>query len=418
MIAPAAFLLLFLVADAPAPANSCLTCHSALDDKLGAPAKAFANDVHARAGFTCVDCHGGDGSTDDMEKAMSKSHGFSGKVKRTAVPSLCAKCHSDANVIHKVKPQQRVDQLSQYQPSMHGKLLAKGDAAVATCIDCHGAHGIREVRDPQSPVHPEHMPQVCAGCHADVKHMAKYKIPTNQYAEYSTSVHWEALSKRKDLSAPSCASCHGNHGATPPQAASVAAVCGSCHALMQDLYQASPHQKAFSAMGAAGCVTCHQNHAVKKPSDAYLATGKDAICAGCHDPSSEGGKTAAAMYKGIHDLDESLTRADAILTKARLAGMEASEPLLQLADGKDRLVKARVAVHNFRTAAVMVPVNEGLKIADTSYKAGEAAMVESGFRRSGLIVSLLAILLTIAGLWLAIRSMESNGASRNGEAPR
>ena len=409
MMPAAALLLLFLAADAPA--NSCATCHSALDEKLGAPATAFANDVHQRSGFTCVDCHGGDGSSDDMEKAMSKSHGFSGKLKRTAIPNLCAKCHSDANVIHKVKPQQRVDQLAQYQTSMHGKLLAKGDDAVATCVDCHGAHGVREVRDPQSPVHPEHMPQVCAGCHADVKHMAKYKIPTNQFEQYQTSMHWEALSKRKDLSAPSCASCHGNHGATPPQAASVAAVCGSCHALMQDLYQASPHQKAFAAMSAAGCVTCHQNHAVKKPSDGYLS-GKDAICSECHDAASEGGKTAAAMYKGIHELDESLKRAEAILTKARVAGMEVSEPLLQLADGEERLVKARVAVHNFRTAAVMTPVNEGLKIADASYKAGEAAMTESRYRRSGLVVSLLAILLTIAGLWLAIRSMES----RNGES--
>jgi len=42
------------------------------------------------------------------------------------------------------------------------------------------------------------------------------QIPTNQFAEYRTSVHWEAMSKRGDLSAPSCASCHGNHGAKPP----------------------------------------------------------------------------------------------------------------------------------------------------------------------------------------------------------
>ena len=59
--------------------------------------------------------------------------------------------------------------------------------------------------------------------------MAPYGIPTNQFEEYRSSVHWEALAKRGDLSAPSCASCHGNHGAKPPQVESVSAVCGTCH---------------------------------------------------------------------------------------------------------------------------------------------------------------------------------------------
>jgi hypothetical protein len=391
-------------------ANSCATCHSALDDKLGAPAKAFAaGDVHQRAGFTCADCHGGDPTSDDMDKAMNKSRGYIGKPKRTAIPGLCAKCHSDANLIQKYKPQLRVDQFQEYKTSVHGKLLAGGDEAVATCIDCHGAHGVREVKDPQSPVYPLHIPQTCAGCHANTEHMAKYKIPTNQFQDYQGSVHWEALSKRLDLSAPSCASCHGNHGAKPPQAASTAAVCGTCHALVEQLYKGSPHQPVFASMGLAGCVTCHQNHAVKRPTDAFLG-GKEAICGECHDAASAGGQASAAMYKSIHDLDDSLNRAEAILTKARLAGMEVSEPVLQLQDGKDRLIKARVAIHNFRPAAVRAPVEEGLKIAEASYKAGEEAMVESRFRRSGLAVSLAAILLTICGLWLGIRAIEARKA--------
>jgi hypothetical protein len=407
------FLLMFLflgagqAAPPTAKSDSCVSCHSALDDKLGAPAKAFAAaDVHQKAGLGCADCHGGDRSTDDMAKAMNKGRAFVGKVKRTAIPALCAKCHSDANFMQKYKPQQRVDQLTEYKTSTHGKLLAGGDESVATCVDCHGAHGVREVKDSQSPVHPLHLPQTCAGCHANAAHMAKYKIPTNQFQDYQTSVHWEAVSKRMDLSAPTCASCHGNHGAKPPQAASTAAVCGTCHALMEQFYNGSPHQPVFSSMGLAGCVTCHQNHAIKQPSDAFLG-GKEAVCAGCHDGSSAGGKTALAMYKSIRDLDDSLNRAETILTQARLAGMEVSEPLLQLQDGKDRLIKARVAVHNFRADAVKAPADEGMKIAEESYKAGTEAMHERTFRRSGLAVSLGAILVTICGLWLAIRKLEA-----------
>jgi cytochrome c553 len=345
-----------------------------------------------------------------MDKAMSKAKGFIGKPKRTAIPALCAKCHSDANFMQKYKPQERVDQFQEYKTSVHGKLLATGDEGVATCIDCHGAHGVRDVKDPQAAVYPLHIPQTCATCHGNAEHMAKYKIPTNQFKEYETSVHWEALSKRMDLSAPSCASCHGNHGAKPPQAASTAAVCGTCHALVEQLYKGSPHQPVFASMGLAGCVTCHQNHAVKRPTDAFLG-GKDAVCSTCHDADSKGGKASAAMYKSIHDLDESLNRAEAILSTARRAGMEVSEPTLQLQDAKDRLIKARVAIHNFRPDAVRAPVEEGLKIADASYKAGEEAMSERTFRRSGLAVSLVAILLTICGLFLAIRAIEARKTS-------
>jgi hypothetical protein len=84
-------------------------------------------------------------------------------------------------------------------------------------------HDIREVKDPRAPIHPLRLPETCARCHGDAKHMAPYKLNTDQFAEYRSSVHWEALAKRGDLSAL-FASCHGNHGATPPQVSSVSAV--------------------------------------------------------------------------------------------------------------------------------------------------------------------------------------------------
>ena len=36
---------------------------------------------------------------------MSASRGFVGKPARAAIPKLCARCHSDATVIHKFRPQ-------------------------------------------------------------------------------------------------------------------------------------------------------------------------------------------------------------------------------------------------------------------------------------------------------------------------
>ena len=400
-------LLLLLLAAARLPGkDSCLECHSQMTGDLQAPASAFQSSVHFQHGFTCAACHGGDPNSDDPEASMSKAHGFVGVPLRTAVPKLCARCHSDPNFMRKYNPSERVDQNAEYATSVHGQHLAKGDARVATCIDCHGVHDIRTTRDPLSPVYPLNLPKTCAQCHADAAHMAPYKIPTNQYADYLKSVHWEELSKRGDLSAPNCATCHGNHGAKPPAVSSVAAVCGTCHVFEEQLFDKSPHQPAFAAMSTGTCVVCHSNHAILKTSDQLLG-GKSAVCGECHDPDSAGGKTAAQAAGLIQDLQSRIAAADAILEQARTSGIEVSEAILRQTDARQNLVKARANVHAFAIQAVSQPVQAGLAIAAEDYRAGEAALKEKNIRRMGLATSLAAILVTMAGLWLIIRWLHS-----------
>lgn len=394
-----AILFAALFALPAAAKNTCADCHS---DQ----GTAFKQDVHARHGFDCTACHGGDANADDPEASMSKAKGFTGKPARTAVPKLCARCHSDATVMHRFKPQQRVDQLAQYQTSVHGKKLAAGDTAVANCVDCHSVHDIREVKDALSPVHPLHVPATCARCHADAAHMAKYKIETNQFSQYRNSVHWAAVAKRGDLSAPTCASCHGNHGATPPQVASVSAVCGTCHVVQENLYDQSPHKAAFASMGQGGCTVCHGNHEILKPTEAMLA-GSGAVCSNCHDDASTGGKTASQMAGMLNRLRTELDRADAALTRARDSGMEISEAQMRQLEGREALIKAQVAVHAFQLAAVEKPVKEGLAIAAEGSRAGAQALKERDTRRFGLGVFLIAALISMAGLWTAIRTIES-----------
>ncbi len=412
-----AALFLTLAFAAPALAkDSCVECHSALAAELQQPALVFAKDVHSQHGLSCVDCHGGDRDADDPSGAMDPAHGFKGRPARRMIPQLCARCHSDVVLMRRYNPRERVDQYAEYQTSVHGKLIAQGDEAAATCIDCHSVHDIRAVKDPMAPVHPLRLPETCAHCHADAKHMAKYKIPTNQFAEYRESVHWEALAKRGDLSAPSCASCHGNHGATPPQVSSVAAVCGTCHALMADLYDKSMHHDVFAAMNLGGCVVCHSNHAVKMPSTAMLS-GAGSVCKQCHDADSAEGQTAAKMAALITKLDTSLKGSDAILGLASRSGMEVSEAVLKQQDGREALVKARVATHTLDLGAVQKAAETGLAIAAETHRAGEAALKERDFRRLGLVFALIAIAITIAGLWLAVRSIE-RGAQPVPEVPR
>ena len=404
-------LLFLLAASAWAAKDQCVECHSGLDGNLQRPALLIKNDVHIAAGLGCADCHGGNRESDDMAVAMSKAKGFAGKVPRTAVPKLCARCHSDPNLMRRYRPQQRVDQFELYQTSVHGKRLAAGDTEVATCIDCHSVHDIRPVKDSLSPVHPLRLPDTCGRCHADAAKMAKYKIPTRQLEDYRGSVHWNALKDRGDLSAPNCASCHGNHGAKPPQVESVAAVCGTCHVLFQQLYQKSVHQPVFSGdSGGGGCVVCHQNHAVHMPSTAMLA-GDTSVCAQCHDAGSNGGKAAAQLAQWLDGLDASLKRSESILTTADKYGMEVSEAQVRLIEGRENLIKARLAMHAFDLGEVKKPVDAAMAIATETRQTGEAALREKDYRRFGLAVSVVLIVLAMAALWLLIRRIEAPPAA-------
>ncbi len=209
------FALLLVLALPVLAKDTCLECHSALDGDLKTPATAFTNDIHARNGFGCADCHGGDRNAEDPEASMNRAKGFIGRPARTAVPKLCARCHSDANLMHRYKPQQRVDQLTQYQTSIHGKRLATGDEAVANCVDCHSVHDIREVRDALSPVHPLRIADTCGKCHNDPQLMANYGIVQNVYETYMRSFHGKATllasTELKQLDKATCISCHGVH---------------------------------------------------------------------------------------------------------------------------------------------------------------------------------------------------------------
>ena len=395
----------------PQPAaNSCLDCHSLLDAELGRPTQLFKDDIHGHYGFSCVDCHGGDAASEDPDISMSAARGFRGKIDRTRIPALCGGCHGDAALIHKFKPQQRVDQLAQYRTSVHGQRLATGDTRVATCVDCHSVHDIREVRHSLSPVHPLRLPETCARCHADSEHMAGYEIPSNQFEDYRQSVHWHAVARRGDLSAPTCATCHGSHGATPPGIASVANVCGSCHVVFQDLFDKSPHHDAFTAMGIAACIQCHGNHKVESPRPEMLGVAEGAVCADCHTEGEAAYTVAAGMKQRLDELREALAKSEEILSRAEQSGMEVSQGQLQWNAAHEQWIKARVQVHAFQLAPLEQAVAAGMTLAGESFQTGEQALQEKDFRRKGLAISLLTIVITMAGLWLAVRAIESKQA--------
>jgi predicted CXXCH cytochrome family protein len=389
----------------PIPSNTCVDCHSALDAPLQVTQDQYAQDIHAQKGLACSACHGGDPTKADPD-AMSKSAGFRGKVERKQIPALCGKCHSDGAYMRQYNPSLRTDQLAQYQTSIHGKRLAKGDTNVAVCTDCHGVHGIRAIKDTRSSVHPTNVAQTCARCHADAAHMKPYSIPTNQFAEYSASVHHEALAVRGDLSAPTCTTCHGNHGAAPPGVANVQNVCANCHVFQAQLFEGSPHKAAFAAAGLPGCVSCHRNHRVTRPSDQMLGTGVSAVCTNCHASGDAGYAVAGKLAESIGKLHVAADRSEEILDRAESSGMEVSQARSDQEQARDALTKARVSIHSLNADRVQQDIDVGMKTSQKTYAAGEQALKDRDYRRYGLGISVATILLVVIALGLFIRQIE------------
>jgi len=408
----ALMLLLCVVAQAQKK-SSCIECHIKLEDtRLSEPAKLFDNDIHKSRGLSCNDCHGGDPNADTKEAAKDPAKGFLGKPKTLDIPAYCGKCHSDANLMKRFNPSLRVDQEREYYTSVHGKLLKeKNEARVATCISCHSVHGIRSPSDPLSSVYPSNVAETCSKCHASADYMKPFGIPSDQYPKYKTSVHAKALYEKQDLSAPTCNDCHGNHGATPPGIASVANVCGQCHARQAELFQTSPHKAAFDQKQLGECITCHSNHAIPKPSDQLIGTGAGTLCISCHSSGDKGFAAAGIMRSRIDELIAGIDKSTAILTQAERKGMEVSKPKFELKGATDALTHARVLIHSSSTAEVEKVIGPGLDVAGKGYQAGMAALGEWRFRRQGLAVSLVFILFLAVLVYLKIRQIEGRQAA-------
>jgi len=407
-------------AQSPVPsANACLTCHATLQDaRLSKPTTLFTQaDVHREKGFACVDCHGGNATATSAALAHAPASGFKGKPAGATVITTCARCHSDAELMRKYAPKQRVDQAAEYATSVHGKRLAGGDANVATCVSCHGAHGVRLVSDAKSPVFPTNVAVTCASCHASATHMAGYKLadgsalPTTQFADYQKSVHYAALTKGNDLAAPTCNDCHGNHGAAPPGVGSIANVCGTCHAVFAQKFDASVHKQIFDK----GCVECHSNHAVLKPSDEMLGSSGKGICGPCHSAEDKGDKGVAAagtMRNDIETLKAGVERSSVLLGTLKNAGIEVGDDELALREANSKLTLARTEMHAFEPTLVHAVIADGSKIVKGVDESEQRGVGELQFRRRGLAVSLGAILLLVVGLVLKLRQIDRREGAR------
>jgi len=391
-------LLVVSVLAAAETQNACVNCHAKLEGSLKVTAEQA--DVHGHKGMSCDICHGG--NTQDEARAKAAGSGFRGHISREQIPQLCGSCHADVTYMKRFNPSLRTDQLAQYHTSVHGIQFAKGDTHVAICTDCHGAHDIRPSSDRRSPVHPLNVAQTCQRCHADATLMKSYRIVATQYSDYTSSVHHQAMVERGDLSAPTCSTCHGSHGAVPPGAGSVANICSTCHVLQAQFFDESPHKAVF----AEGCATCHTSHKIKHPDDNFVGLAAGSACGECHTTDDESGKAAEAIHDRLHKFEVRVADARVLLAKAEQSGMDVAEAQTVLGQANDALTKARVRVHSARLAPVNSELEAGSKPLAAARSAGEAAMKERTFRRRVILVPGIAILAVVFALGFYIRELE------------
>ena len=222
--------------------DDCALCHET--GAGGAP--QFPGDHAGRTNDLCQTCH-------QSSQAAPVAQAPTGPVPTPIAlypwaesVNSCYNCHSTIKGRH-------ADISAQWERSIH----AERNVA---CADCHGGNPpVSNMKEAMSPdagyigiPAAAISPALCASCHADVPRMRQYDLPTDQFALYQQSVHGVALLEKQDFRAPTCATCHGTHGAAPPGFEEVSNICGSCHSATQDYYLKSTH-----ATGSIGSLVCH-----------------------------------------------------------------------------------------------------------------------------------------------------------------
>jgi hypothetical protein len=319
---------------------SCMVCH-------GEQKVEYKGSIHDKKRILCHDCHGGDPTSLDEEASMSKRAGFVGKPTKKRLTFLCGNCHADRK---RMKPFGiPAHQLEDYKTSQHGiALLERNDPNAATCTDCHGTHRIFLSDNPLSMVFPTNLPHTCAECHSDKELMDRYNLPSNTFEEYSQGIHGVYLLEKKDRSAPTCARCHGNHGALPPGVTEVEHVCGQCHITALDYFDQSPHLAAMKRREMAQCISCHEHHRTHKANVDMLGP----VCTNCHDEASGGYKRGQQIKTLIVEVQEEINQAESVIAEAKLKGVDVTEDEVALERAKSSLLQAIPAIHALNLALV------------------------------------------------------------------
>jgi hypothetical protein len=227
----------------------------------------------------------------------------------------CSQCHAGVNASLS-RPCETINQKvdcsachaevgQQYQKSVHGLLLAKGDANAPSCKECHGTHLVRGRLSPESPTFATNIPNLCARCHREGERAAvRYKGPQHEIiASYRESIHGKGLLKSGLTVTATCTSCHTAHSILPRteadssvNRANVPRTCGVCHHGIQEAFEQSIHHTLVgkTSKDLPVCNDCHSSHTIRRADAEGFKLDIMQKCGRCH------GEIAATYFDTYH----------------------------------------------------------------------------------------------------------------------
>ncbi len=153
------------------------------------------------------------------------------------------------------------------------------------------------------------------------------------------------------------------------------------------------------------------------PATGKPARGQVRRCSDCHSrepalaDAPVGYRTSEEFLAGMRELTGLTARAERILLAARRGGVEVGDASLAVDHAVDSQIQLEVLVHTFSDAKdgeFEAKRQEGVAQARTALMKAHDALDQLGFRRHGLAVSLVLILLVLVGLALKIRQLGSS----------
>ena len=261
------------------PPPQCNGCHDKASHQ--AAGEQYANSIHgmsrkmgASAAASCPDCHG---SHDILAVNDPRSPVF-----KLNLPKTCAKCHSNTGITTEYR-MKYPEVAAQYTDSIHGRaLLQMGLILAPSCNDCHGVHDIKRSVDRSSPVNHANIAATCGKCHLGIektydssihgqllaKGDARGPVCTDCHSahqiEAPTGTHFKAGIDER------CGRCHQDrlahyretyHGKAMalgrPNVASEVAACSDCHGYHDILPVSNPASHLSQANIVGTCQKCH-----------------------------------------------------------------------------------------------------------------------------------------------------------------
>jgi cytochrome b subunit of formate dehydrogenase len=258
----------------PVKPVNCGSCHEDAAKVYDTSIHGFAHGKGSASAATCSSCHG----THDILPAANHNS----PIYKLNLSKTCGKCHNNAEISKEFN--MRFKEVGvHYDDSIHGRALSeKGLVVAPSCTDCHGAHEITRSVDPSSPVNRANVADTCGKCHVGIEEIymksihgqllakgdAKGPVCTDCHTahdiEKANTAHFKAVSDER------CGKCHQDslthyrdtyHGKAinlgRPNVASDVAACYDCHGIHNIYPVSDPESTLSKANRQATCAKCH-----------------------------------------------------------------------------------------------------------------------------------------------------------------